>query len=100
VTPNEVVKLIKACRASGVRELTLENFRLVMNEAGMPILTPQFLPEGKADKVEEIRKSGIIEENLSFDEDLLAHSIVENPFEYERQLIEGELEKREAEDNS
>jgi hypothetical protein len=75
-----------------VRELEIPNLHIVMQEVGTPKITPRSVARASDSKAEAIRKHAELGENLSFAEDLLADSILEDPAEYERQIIEGELE--------
>lgn len=95
----EVLSLIKACRANAISELTLGDLRIVIGDAGTLPLAPKFVSKGTNKKIEDIRREANLMENLEFSADSLAHALVEDPAEYERMIILGELEKGEETHN-
>jgi hypothetical protein len=93
----ELCSLIKECASSGVSELTLEPFRVVFSEQKKEATTTPPAYFYAQTSVEQDRQKldddeVLLKEELRLREDQLSNALLEDPAEFERLLMAGELE--------
>lgn len=90
----ELIKLVRACRASGVSELNFGDIHLVLHEKTRTHSTSPVIQTKEADqaKVEEISETDRLKSEVEMREEQLAYMQIENPARYEQLLIERDLE--------
>lgn len=90
----ELVKLIKACRASGVSELSLGDLSISFGDQTKVDLKAPTVTQTKGTeiKAEEISAEDLETQSRQTKEEQLAFMQIENPSAFEQLMIEGELE--------
>lgn len=89
-----LIRVIKACKASGVSYLRLGDLELkfVTGDAERPsIPTGETVKIPSAEKLKEIEETEAIKENADEADDELAHMQVEDPLQFEELLVQREL---------
>lgn len=96
-TMTELCSLIKECGSSGVSELTLDPFRVVFSDikkeattTSLPHFYAQTSVEQDRQKLDD--EEVLLKEELRIRQDQLSNALLEDPAEFERLLMSGELE--------
>lgn len=89
-SPKDVCKLIKTCQKSGVSELKLGGLELHFVPK---VKKPEPKAEEKADvSGKDVEEKALLQEELKLRDTQVDNLLLESPSEYERRIIEGDLE--------
>lgn len=96
IEAKDLIKLVKACRTSGVSSLKIGDVEIKFkagDAAELPRIAPsEVVNPPSADELKEIEKDVSERQELSDMESELDHMLLENPVLYEELLVQRELE--------
>lgn len=104
LTAQEICSILGACGAAGVAELKFGDLQVSFHrpvEAQMDQTPPVYQPEAAISEIhaaQEIEKSSIEQEEFDVKTERLALMMVEDPAQYEKLFLDGELTDAEPQD--
>lgn len=88
----EIIKILRVCADTGVREFRCGDFFIKLGEEAKLVQDTPATTVGMEGDSAVIEAKAIASEEVDIRERQMAEMLIENPFEYEKLLEQGELE--------
>lgn len=92
LTAKDVCLIIDHCKDAGIAELMWGDFKITFLSGLQQMPTQIHVPPAIVERQDQIEQSAFVEEDLESHEEMLQRLKVEDPVEFEKMLLAGELE--------
>jgi uncharacterized protein with PhoU and TrkA domain len=101
ISHKDLISLIKICASNSVREIRcgelVVSFDRQTRDETNELSSPR--PKVAESVIKEVRDEALLKQSFESTEEIMAHLQIEDPVQYERMLLEGELEGEERTSN-